>query len=123
MADDYSKYVFFIFFLVVMCVVSFQLGCLFNGNDNKFPDQAISIKAYLNKVPSNYLIGIDEEDLAIVNSYIEGRIDVKSGKEPVSYFIPESTYYGYCHGYADNSDMNYSTVFNLSKENAMRIYG
>lgn len=74
--------------------------------------------AMIHDIPSEILIGNPDEDGGIMAGYIDGRVAAVAGNDPHMGSIPESYYYGYCHGYADNSEINFTTVYRVANENA-----
>jgi len=113
-----------VLFVLVIIVMSFTAGYAFRESGTYF-NELIKTDFFvgLNGVPQNLLGGCNpDEKHGVICGYIEGKKDATSGKEPVSYYFPESTHYGYCHGYADYSDIDYKTIRKMSVENAMLIY-
>lgn len=111
-----SKLLPFVFGVVLTCLVIF-VGLPLMVNDG--PDKWAAIIA---EVPDEYLIGgtVDENG-AIIEGYIAGRDDAQNGKIPLASPIPQSYYHGYCHGYADNSPLSFTEVFNRSSDNAFAV--
>ena len=96
----------------IICVIAI----LFIAN---IPGPTAAMYAISHDVPTNILIGgiDDSENRWIVDAYIDGRKDAKAGNEPFSCCVPQPYHYGYCHGYADYSDLDFMTVLRVADEN------